>query len=89
MQNNPWNVTVPLSRSLGVGQRDSSYNYRDSAGTRTGTVDLKLLATALLTRDKRWDTEDRQEHFEERAAILEFDGGLSRANAESQALSKE
>ena len=31
-------------------------------------------------------TDDEKEHYEERAAIMEFDGGLPRAEAEKLAL---
>ena len=39
---------------------------------------------------ERWQSmkfinENEREHYEERAAIMEYDGGLSRANAELQA----
>jgi hypothetical protein len=39
----------------------------------------------LRARDDVWSTEDWQAHFEERAAIGEFDGGLSRREAEALA----
>jgi len=32
-----------------------------------------------------WDDADRREWFEERAAIMELDGGLTRAEAEHEA----
>lgn len=77
---------VPLSHPSGTGQRDTKHLIRDSAGTMSGTVSLKLLAHKLLSRDKNWDNEDWHERFGERASILEFEGGLSRAEAEAKAL---
>ncbi len=40
---------------------------------------------ADFERNDGWTDEDRQAAFEERAAIMEFDGGLSRAEAEAHA----
>jgi hypothetical protein len=39
----------------------------------------------LRPRDGGWSTEDWQVYFDERAGIAEFDGGLSRAEAEARA----
>ena len=43
-----------------------------------------IVALLLPARDG-WSAEDRQVFFDERAGILEFDGGLSRSEAEAQA----
>lgn len=86
MQNKPSHVVVLLSQPLGVGQRDNASPAWDTVGTSGGTVTLKLLAHKFLSRDKGQDKEDWNERFEERAAILEFDGGMSRAEAEAQAI---
>jgi hypothetical protein len=40
---------------------------------------------ALLLRDAGWSEEDWQALFDERAAILEYDGGIPRAEAEASA----
>lgn len=46
----------------------------------------KAEVVALLRADKkRWDAEDWRAHFDERAGIAEFDGGLSRMQAEARA----
>ncbi len=39
----------------------------------------------LQDRKPVWTPEDRQAHFDERAGIVEHDGGLSRADAEQRA----
>src|ERR1700719_3918778 len=42
---------VPLSQSLGVGQRDKAVPGRDTIGTPGGTIGLKALAAKVLKRD--------------------------------------
>jgi 16S rRNA U1498 N3-methylase RsmE len=44
------------------------------------------IVALLRPAEDGWSAEDRQALFEERAAILEFDGGLLRTEAEAQAL---
>jgi hypothetical protein len=56
-----------------------------------GVIDLLLLHKADILRllcpaNDCWSPEDWQIFFEERAAILEFDGGLHRDEAEARAL---
>jgi hypothetical protein len=46
---------------------------------------VELLRRGLRVRYCRWSTEDWQLFFDERAGIAEFDGGLSRAEAEASA----
>jgi hypothetical protein len=41
--------------------------------------------TLLRLADEAWSAEDWQVFFDERAGIAEFDGGLSRAQAEARA----
>ena len=52
--------------------------------SRIGRISLKALATAVLERNmqcnKRATVQD-SEQFEERAAIMEFDGGMTRVDA--------
>ncbi len=48
----------------------------------------KVMLPLILSEKKRryaFISEDEREYFEERAAIMEFDGGLERAAAEEQA----
>jgi hypothetical protein len=44
------------------------------------------LIAMLRPRRDGWSADDWQAFFDERAGITEFDGGLSRAEAEAQAL---
>ena len=46
---------VPLSHSLGVGQRDKGNSGRDESGTTAGTTSLKALAAKVLRRDTARD----------------------------------
>jgi hypothetical protein len=49
----------------------------------------KAAIVRLLRRSSRdWSAEDWQAFFDERAGIAEFDGGLSRAEAEAQAFAR-
>jgi hypothetical protein len=54
-----------------------------------GVIDMlrrhKRSIVALLQPGQPWKTPDWQAYFEERAAIAEFDGGLSRPEAEVRA----
>ena len=43
------------------------------------------ITTLLSSDDETWDAADCRAFFEERAAILQYDGGLDRAEAERQA----
>ena len=43
------------------------------------------IVALLQLGDDGWNTEDWQVYFDERAGIAEFDGGLSRSQAEAQA----
>ena len=63
--------TVPLSHAIG-----------------TGTVGQVVTSPASSESERagEWNTEDWQAYFDERAGIAEHDGGLSRADAERQAL---
>ncbi len=54
-----------------------------SHALETGTVGQAVAGSA--PRRSTWDAEDWQAHFDERAGIVEHDGGLSRADAERQA----
>jgi hypothetical protein len=47
---------VPLSQTLGLGQRDTLMKSRDSTRDTRGTVDLKALARKVLSRDSTRDT---------------------------------
>lgn len=102
MQAKLYNLSVPPSHSVDVGQWDSYRQGQDSARLNHETPNLKLLANNVFLRDSRWDNngtlqkqtvpahktvmgQPGNERFEERAAILEFDGRLSRADAEAQA----
>ena len=42
------------------------------------------IVPSFLTQDET-DDDDEREAFEERAAIMEFDGGMTRADAETAA----
>src|SRR5579864_8067540 len=116
------NGTVPLSRSLGVGQAGHPPPTRDTSRDSGGTVSLKALAARALGRDSGrdsggtlpesgvplpetpaghfferistapprqsappWSAEDWRVYFLERAAIREFDGHLSREEADRRA----
>jgi len=54
-------------------------------------LDLLLLHKAelialLRPRDSKWTAQDWQDYFSERAGIVEFDGGLTRPEAEAKAV---
>jgi len=52
--------------------------------------DAKPAIVAHLSRAQRsaWDASDWRAYFDERAAIVEYDGGMSRREAEAQAMAE-
>ena len=46
------------------------------------TANKTEIIAFLRQPETTWDAEDRQAHFDERTAIMEFDGVLDRAEAE-------
>ena len=58
---------------------------RASAARCRGTLGALVEAGAVLPADRCAWPDDAVDAFEERAAIMEFDGGLTRAHAEREA----
>ncbi len=54
----------------------------DELVTSLRLAKAELLLTVRCKNASRWDAEDCQAYFEERAAIREYDGGLPRDEAE-------
>jgi hypothetical protein len=83
---------LDAARAAGVDVRLDGKDLVVSAASEPPTDVLdtlrrhKLAIVALLQPTRPWDSEDWQAHYDERAAIAEFDGGLSRQEAEAVAL---
>jgi len=67
-----------------VTHRDASSHYPLLHARAPEGLTAKRVTTCHASQDG-WDAEDWQFAFEERAAILEYDEGLSRAEAEALA----
>jgi hypothetical protein len=83
---------VKAARSAGVDLRLDGDDLALSAASAPPTAVLDALSqhkaeiVALLRPGHDgWSAEDWQAYFDERAGIIEFDGGLPRAEAEAQA----
>jgi hypothetical protein len=83
---------VNAARSAGVELRLDGDDLALSAASAPPTAVLDALSqhkaeiVALLRPGRDgWSAEDWQAYFDERAGIIEFDGGLPRAEAEAQA----
>lgn len=82
-----------LARSVGACNPCNPRGY--TSGLQENTSDISAVtAVTLVTRENdvaahgsapRFEDEDRQAAFDERAAILEYDAGMSRADAEQMA----
>lgn len=70
-----WNLKTPSQRTDSADSLQSV----STVGSLNRHSDPEFLSVDSLTEDQR-------ERFEERAAIMEFDGGLSRQDAEQSAL---
>src|SRR5215211_3690957 len=74
-------ATVPAAQAQSVATvADVARGYRSTADLRDPTI-----GTVAVPEGAAVDAEDWQAHFEERAAIRQFDGGFTRTQAESLA----
>jgi len=97
MDNHPLSTVaqvIEAARALGVqmcvqnGRLDLTAPAEPPADLLQELVMHKAEIIAFLRQPKStWDEPDRQADYDERAAIMEFDGGLNRAEAEKLARS--
>ena len=71
-----------MSKSMPIFPKFDALEYLNEKPQGLGT--LGGLGAVILPFEKTL-SEDERERFDERAAILEFDGGMSRAEAEKKA----
>lgn len=71
------NVAPAISATSATSARDQTVQVAEVA---------KIAGPPNRTPAARWSDEDWREFFNERAAIAEFDGGLSRQEAEQRAI---
>ena len=78
-----------ISASTGITRSAADDTDSSASGDITSAVSGSAGSagsTALLRPTRPWGQEDWQAHYDERAAIVEYDGKLSRPEAEKQAL---
>ena len=83
---------LKAARAVGIHLEVEGDDLLLEASSPPPTAILELLSqhkaeiVALLRPGRDWSAEDWQVFFDERAGIIEFDGRLSRTEAEAQAL---
>lgn len=75
----------PESNSLPSNGGIGGIGGRKSTVDQTPLANLSALIETDINNNGSWDAADWQAYYDERAAIAEYDGGLSRAEAEALA----